>query len=202
VIDDLGSGALLDTQAFGLAHEPTVQESLQAGATLVAFSGDKLLGGPQAGILVGDRAWVDKMKSHPLARAVRADKLCLAGLHATLLHYARGEAVRQVPVWRMIAMSEAEIRARAETWAGELGGEVRPARSTIGGGSLPEETLPTWALALSADRPNELAAALRRTTPAVVARVEADQVLLDPRTVLPEQDAALVEAVRQVPRNW
>ena len=202
VIDDLGSGALLDTQAFGLAHEPTVQESLQAGATLVAFSGDKLLGGPQAGILVGDRTWVDKMKSHPLARAVRADKLCLAGLHATLLHYARGEAVRQVPVWRMIAMSETEIRARAETWGGELGGEVRPARSTIGGGSLPEETLPTWALALTADRPNELAAALRRTTPAVVARVEADQVLLDPRTVLPEQDAALVEAVRQVPRNW
>ena len=201
VIDDLGSGALLDTQVFGLAHEPTVQESLQAGATLVAFSGDKLLGGPQAGILVGDQAWIDKMKSHPLARALRADKLCMAGLHATLLHYARGEALRHVPVWRMIAMTETAIRTRAEEWAAELRGEVRPARSTIGGGSLPEETLPTWALALTADHPNELAAALRRATPPVVARVEADQVLLDPRTVLPEQDAALVEAVRQVLRK-
>ena len=199
VIDDLGSGALLETQAFGLAHEPMVQESIQAGASMVAFSGDKLLGGPQAGILAGDVELIGKLKTHPLARAVRADKLCLAGLHATLLHYARGEAVDRVPVWRMIAMSEAEIRARAEGWAAELRtGEVRLARSTVGGGSLPEETLPTWALAIAADHPNDLAAALRRSNPAVVARVEADQVLLDPRTVLSEQDAALIEAVRQV----
>jgi len=201
VIDDLGSGALLDTQSFGLAHEPMVQESLQAGASMVAFSGDKLLGGPQAGILAGDFELIDKLKTHPLARAVRADKLCLAGLHATLLHYARGEAVDRVPVWRMIAMSEAEIRARAEGWAAELRiGEVRLARSTVGGGSLPEETLPTWALAIAVDHPNDLAAALRRSNPAVVARVDADQVLLDPRTVLPEQDAALIEAVRRVLR--
>jgi len=199
VIDDLGSGALLETQAFGLAHEPMVQESIQAGASMVAFSGDKLLGGPQAGILAGDVELIGKLKTHPLARAVRADKLCLAGLHATLLHYARGEAVDRVPVWRMIAMSEVEIRARAEGWAAELRtGEVRLARSTVGGGSLPEETLPTWALAIAADHPNDLAAALRRANPAVVARVDADQVLLDPRTVLPEQDAALIEAVRQV----
>ena len=199
VIDDLGSGALLETQAFGLAHEPMVQESIQAGASMVAFSGDKLLGGPQAGILAGDVELIGKLKTHPLARAVRADKLCLAGLHATLLHYARGEAVDRVPVWRMIAMSEVEIRARAEGWAAELRtGEVRLARSTVGGGSLPEETLPTWALAITVDHPNDLAAALRRANPAVVARVDADQVLLDPRTVLPEQDAALIEAVRQV----
>ncbi|HKY84653.1 MAG TPA: L-seryl-tRNA(Sec) selenium transferase [Anaerolineales bacterium] len=199
VIDDLGSGALLETQAFGLAHEPMVQESIQAGASMVAFSGDKLLGGPQAGILAGDVELIGKLKTHPLARAVRADKLCLAGLHATLLHYARGEAVDRVPVWRMIAMSEVEIRARAEGWAAELRtGEVRLARSTVGGGSLPEETLPTWALAIAADHPNDLAAALRRANPAVVARVDADQVLLDPRTVLPEQDTALIEAVRQV----
>ena len=202
VVDDLGSGALLDTETFGLAHEPTVQESLQAGAALVAFSGDKLLGGPQAGILVGERSPIEKLKAHPLARAVRADKLCLAGLQATLWHYARGEAPVTIPVWRMIAMAESEVRGRAEAWAAELGvGQVRPARSTIGGGSLPQETLPTWTLALAVDHPNDLAAALRRATPAVVARVEADQVLLDPRTVLPEQDAALVEALRQVLRR-
>jgi L-seryl-tRNA(Ser) seleniumtransferase len=160
------------------------------------------LGGPQSGILVGDGVIIAKLKAHPLARAVRADKLCLAGLHATLLHYARGEATQQIPVWRMMAMGEAEIRRRADAWATELGsGQVRPARSTVGGGSLPEETLPTWALALSAARPNELAAALRRATPAVVARVEADQVLLDPRTVLPEQDEAVVDVVRETLRR-
>ena len=202
VVDDLGSGALLDTQPFGLAHEPMVQESLQAGAALVAFSGDKLLGGPQAGILVGDAELIGKLKTHPLARAVRPDKLCLAGLHATLLHYARGEAMGQIPVWRMIAIPEADIRSRAESWAAELHtGEVRPARSTVGGGSLPEETLPSWVVAIAADHPNEVSAALRRANPAVVARVDADQVLLDPRTVLPQQDATLVEAVRQLLRD-
>jgi len=200
VLDDLGSGALLDTRLFGLGHEPTVQESLQAGASLVAFSGDKLLGGPQAGIVVGEATLVERLRRHPLARAVRADKLCLAGLHATLLHYARGEAVERVPVWRMIAASADDLRRRAEGWAGALGrGEVRPSRSTIGGGSLPEETLPSWALALAAARPNEAAAALRRAAPPVIARVEDDRLVLDPRTVLPDQDEQLVEILRGLP---
>jgi L-seryl-tRNA(Ser) seleniumtransferase len=197
VVDDLGSGALLDTQAFGLGHEPTVQESVQAGAALVTFSGDKLLGGPQAGIVVGQRALVEELARHPLARAVRADKVALAGLHATLLHYARGEAVRQVPVWTMIALGEGDIRRRAEGWAADLGwGTVVPGRSTIGGGSLPEEALPTWVLALEADHVNQLSADLRQSTPPVIARVESDRVLLDPRTVLPEQDGALLTALR------
>ncbi|MBN1812589.1 MAG: L-seryl-tRNA(Sec) selenium transferase, partial [Anaerolineae bacterium] len=103
VMDDLGSGALLDTAAYGLAHEPTVQESVSADAAVVCFSGDKLLGGPQAGIIVGKAKFVEPLKSHPLTRALRVDKLCLAALQATLLHYVKGEATEQVPVWRMIA---------------------------------------------------------------------------------------------------
>ncbi len=197
VVDDLGSGALLDTQPFGLGHEPTVQESVQAGASLVTFSGDKLLGGPQAGIVVGEPSLIEKLRKHPLARAVRADKMALAGLHATLLHYARGEAVEQIPVWRMIAMAADDIRRRAEGWAAELGrGTAVAARSTVGGGSLPEETLPTWALAVESEHVSALAAQLRQATPAVIGRVESGRLLLDPRTVLPEQDAALLDALR------
>jgi L-seryl-tRNA(Ser) seleniumtransferase len=128
VPDDLGSGAQLQTEANGLAQEPTVQESHQAGAAFVAFSGDKLLGGPQSGILVGDGVIIAKLKAHPLARAVRADKLCLAGLHATLLHYARGEATQQIPVWRMMAMGEPRSGRRATpglTWNSAAARSVR-----------------------------------------------------------------------------
>src|SRR5258708_8618429 len=120
VLDDLGSGTLLDTALFGLAHEPTVPEALAAGAALVAFSGDKLLGGPQAGIVAGKRALVDKLKRHPLARAVRADKLCLAALGATLQRYLRDEATREIPVWRMIAAPLAALGERARRWAAGL----------------------------------------------------------------------------------
>ena len=198
VVDDLGSGALLDTAAFGLGHEPTVQESLQAGAALVCFSGDKLLGGPQAGLVVGARAAVDRLRRHPLARAVRPDKLCLAALAATLTHYLRDEAPRAIPVWRMIAAAPEALQARAQAWAEALGaGSLRPGHSTVGGGSLPEETLPTWLLALEGPRPNALAARLRQADPPVIARVEDDRLALDPRTVLPEQDPDLLAGLRQ-----
>ncbi len=193
VLDDLGSGALLDTAAFGLGHEPTVQESLQAGAALVAFSGDKLLGGPQAGILVGRKDLIDTLRRNPLARAVRPDKLCLAALRATLVHYLMDEAVRQVPVWQMIAAPESALRQRADRWAQSLAaGEVVPGRSTVGGGSLPEETMPTWLLAFALAHPNQLAAWLRRQSPPVVARVQADHLVLDPRTVFESQDIDLL----------
>jgi L-seryl-tRNA(Ser) seleniumtransferase len=196
LIDDLGSGALLDTTAFGLEHEPTVYESLSAGADLVCFSGDKLLGGPQAGIIVGRTDLVAKLKKHPLARAVRADKLCLAALSATLLHYLKDEALQEIPIWQMISASPSDLQKRAETWSNELGtGEVILSQSTVGGGSLPEETLPTHVLALMVRSPDRLLARLRQCQPAVIGRLEADKVLFDPRTVLENQDDELLAAI-------
>jgi len=198
LIHDLGSGALLDTSVFGLAHEPQVQESLAAGADLVLFSGDKLLGGPQAGIIVGRADLIERLRHHPLARAVRPGKLALAALDATLEHYRRGEALKRVPVWRMISQPLDAIRARAERWADAIPGDLVPAESTVGGGSLPGETLPTWAFSPRVDQPNDAAARLRQCDPPVIARVADDRLLLDPRTVLPEQDAALLDALKEL----
>jgi len=200
VVNDLGSGTLLDTSAFGLAAEPTVQQSVIVGASLTTFSGDKLLGGPQGGLIVGQKALVEQLRRHPLTRALRVDKTTLAGLQATLLHYLRGEAVEKVPVWRMIAMPLETIRARAEGWAAQLQAagipaSVRQARSTVGGGSLPGQTLPTVVLALEPASPDDLAARLRVQEPPVIARIEEDRLLLDPRTVLPEEDPLLLAAV-------
>jgi L-seryl-tRNA(Ser) seleniumtransferase len=121
VVDDLGSGALYDTARYGLVHEPTVQESLMAGVDVVCFSGDKLMGGPQAGIVIGKKALLDKIKKHPLARAVRADKACLAGVTATLLHYLKDEADREIPIIKMMALTPGQIKSRVEAWIRELG---------------------------------------------------------------------------------
>jgi L-seryl-tRNA(Ser) seleniumtransferase len=199
VLDDLGSGALLDTAQFGLGHEPTVQESLQIGSSLVAFSGDKLLGGPQAGILVGEKVFIDKLRRQPLARAVRPDKLCLAALSATLLHYLKGNAISEVPVWQMIAATEDSVQARAVAWRNHLGqGEPIPGRSTVGGGSLPEETLPTTLLTLEVKHPNAFAGRLRGVDPPIIARVDDDRVVLDPRTVLIDQEEDLINGVKRV----
>lgn len=198
LVDDLGSGSLLDTARFGLGHEPMVQESLAAGSDCVCFSGDKLLGGPQAGIILGRAELVTRLKKHPLARAIRADKLCLAALSATLLHYLKDEAEREVPVWRMIAIPPEEVYNRAEQWTAILGvGEVVPGESTVGGGSLPGETLPTYLLAFRMRNPNRFLTRLRQASPPIIARLENDLAIFDPRTVMPEQDAALLEAIRQ-----
>jgi L-seryl-tRNA(Ser) seleniumtransferase len=192
-LDDLGSGALLGSERYGLAHEPTVQESLKAGADLVCFSGDKLLGGPQAGIVLGKGELIEKIRKHPLARALRADKTCLAGLSATLLHYLRDEADREIPVWRMIAVTPEALKARARHWVKKLGrGEVVESESTVGGGSLPGESLPTWVLALEVKSPDKVLEKLRLQQPPVIARAEKGRLLFDPRTVLPEQDGALL----------
>lgn len=199
VLDDIGSGALLDTRAFGLGHEPMVQESLQSGAALVAFSGDKLLGGPQSGILVGSKAVIKRLKKHPLARAVRPDKLCLAALTATLIPYLTGKAVEEIPVWRMIAAQETVLEKRAKSWVDRLGqGEVRSGQSTVGGGSLPEETLPTWLVALNVGRPAALATKLRQGDPAIISRLENDLVVLDPRTVDPDDDERLLTRLSEL----
>ena len=217
LLDDLGSGTLIDTSSFGLPHEPTVQESVAAGADLVTFSGDKLLGGPQAGMIVGRADLVAELRRYPLTRALRVDKTTLAGIKANLLHYLKGEALTHIPIWRMIASSVDEIAERARRLLDALGApggrcDLVPGRSMIGGGSLPEESLPTMCIALpqgsaagseSADAganagANALARALRRGTPPVVARIQGDRVLLDLRTVLPGQEERLAAVVRDV----
>ena len=197
VVDDLGSGSLLDTERFGLAREPMVQESVAAGATITAFSGDKLLGGPQAGIIVGRSAEVARLRRHPLMRAIRPDKLTLAALGATLLHYVCDEAEREVPVWRMISTSADQLRSRAEVLATRLGGRTLETRSAVGGGSLPGQTQPSWAITFDVASPDQFAARLRHTSPPVVARIEDRHLLLDLRAVLPEQDGVLEIAIRE-----
>jgi L-seryl-tRNA(Ser) seleniumtransferase len=201
LLHDLGSGSLLETAAYGLAAEPRIQDSLRAGTDLLACSGDKLLGGPQAGLLLGRAELVDKAMKHPLARAVRADKLTLAALTATLDLYLT-QSVAELPIWSLLGASADAMAARATTWQRRLmerGIEVElvPAESTVGGGSLPGERLPTTALVIT-PRPGRAADLLRRLRehePPVIGRIEQDRVLLDPRTVLPDEDDALLDAV-------
>ncbi|MBI3914188.1 MAG: L-seryl-tRNA(Sec) selenium transferase, partial [Chloroflexi bacterium] len=202
VADDLGSGALLDTAAYGLAREPTPQESWQAGVALVSFSGDKLLGGPQAGIILGKKEEIERLKRFPLTRALRVDKVTLAGLHATLLHYLKNEAAQKIPVWMMIAASRDDIGKRAEQWAERLRARnfdcaVIDTQSTVGGGALPGETLPTRALALRVASPDKFAARLRENYPPIVARIEGDRIVFDPRTVSEKEEAALLDGVER-----
>jgi L-seryl-tRNA(Ser) seleniumtransferase len=199
VVDDLGSGALVDTEKYGLAHEPTVQESLAAGVDIVCFSGDKLLGGPQAGIIIGRKDLLDKVKKHPLARAVRADKTCLAGVTATLTHYLKDEAEREIPIVRMMSMTLEQVRGRAEAWRTEVGqGEVIKSESTVGGGSLPEESMSTFVLSLNVKSPDKFLKKLREANPPVIARVENDQIFFDPRTVHEKQDEKLLSILRSL----
>jgi L-seryl-tRNA(Ser) seleniumtransferase len=201
VVDDLGSGALLSTERFGLAHEPTPRERLAAGADVVTFSGDKLVGGPQAGLVVGRADLVGRMRRDPLARAMRPDKMTLAGVAATLGLYRAGLAETAIPVWLAIGRPVADLRARAKSIAAVLGthASVVDVRSTVGGGSLPGETLPSVAVAVRSGSPDRLLAALRRGSPAVIGRIEDDLAVFDLRTVEPGADdelrAALVAAL-------
>jgi L-seryl-tRNA(Ser) seleniumtransferase len=203
VLHDLGSGCLLETKDYGLAHEPTPQESVAVGADAVFFSGDKLLGGPQAGIIAGKKEAVEKMAKHPLARALRLDKLTLAALKATLVHYLKGD-VEQIPIWRMLALPPETLKRRASRWAQALGPRalVAESHSTIGGGSLPGETLPTWVVVIDCSgQPGgveSFSQRLRTGEPAVIGRIEGDRVLLDPRTVLRQEEAQLLNAVKAV----
>ena len=199
-LHDLGSGCLLETADFGLAHEPTAQESIAAGTDLVFFSGDKLLGGPQCGIIVGKAGHVRTVAAHPLVRALRLDKMTLAALEATLLHYVTGEATREIPVWRMIAAALPELNRRAKRWAKAVGeaATVTDASSTVGGGSLPGELLPSRALAIrgTGQMLETTARRLRQGARPVLARIEHDTLLLDPRTVAPADDDAVIDALR------
>ena len=184
VIDDLGSGQLIDLP--DLADEPTARSSVEAGATVVCFSGDKLLGGPQAGVIVGATEAVARVRRHPLARAVRIDKLSLAALEATLeLYHDPARAVREVPVLRAAAEPAAAVRERAERLAARLGGDVVATTARVGGGAVPLLEIESFACAL--DGGDQLAAALRSADPPVVARVQEGRVLLDCRTLTDEE---------------
>jgi L-seryl-tRNA(Ser) seleniumtransferase len=204
-MDDLGSGCLIDPRPFGLVSEPMPQASLRAGADLVFFSGDKLLGGPQAGIIAGSKDLIATLRRHPLARVLRLDKTSIAGLNATLLHYVKGEATREVPVWRMIAMPIEEMDQRASRWAHEIGSgsHVVDGVSMIGGGSLPGESLPTRLLSIPvSDRSaDDFARALRGNKTPVVGRIDHDELCFDPRTVDRRQDETLIDALQKVLRG-
>jgi L-seryl-tRNA(Ser) seleniumtransferase len=205
VVDDVGSGALIDFARFGLPGDPVVGESLKTGADLVLFSGDKLLGGPQAGVIVGRKELIQRIEKDPLMRAFRLDKMTLAALEATLRLYRHPDrALREVPTLRMLGMSQAEIRRRAESVAGQLRGipglrvEVRDDSAFVGGGSLPDLPLPTAVIAVALDGLSDavFAERLRAGRPAVMARVQDGRVLFDLRTVFEDQEAALVSAIR------
>ncbi len=203
VFDDLGSGCFLDTTEFGLDAEPMVQQSIASGAGLVFFSGDKLMGGPQAGIIVGKKQFIDKLKKHPLARGVRIDKIRLAGLVATLIHYLKGEAVDKIPVWRMISAPLEEIDRRARTWAQAIGdlAQVIDGETMVGGGSLPGGTLPTKLVMIGqkgATKVQTLSQRLRRQQIPVVGRISGNVLLLDPRSVLPEEDKTVLQALHNL----
>ncbi len=208
LIEDLGSGSLADTAPFGLAHEPTVTESLAQGVDVVCFSGDKLLGGPQAGIISGKSDVVAIIAAHPLARAVRADKTALAGVAATLRHYLREDYTREIPIWRMISANLGDLETRCMQWIERLqvnGCEVVQSQATVGGGSLPGETLESRAVAFSEEllvarglTLDSAAHRLRNGDPALVPHVEDGKLLVDARTVLPDQDDAVVAALKRM----
>lgn len=207
VFDDLGSGCFLDTSVFGLAPEPMVQKSIAFGVGLACFSGDKLVGGPQAGIIVGKKLFVDKLKKHPLARALRIDKTRLAALAATLLHYLKGEALQKVPIWRMVSMSLDDVEKRAKWWAQALDSvaTVVKGESMLGGGSLPGSTLPTMLVSLEgkgtkkgASLAHLLGQKLRQNAPPIIGYISGDILFLDPRSVLPEEDDIMFKALKDV----
>jgi L-seryl-tRNA(Ser) seleniumtransferase len=197
LVYDLGSGALLDSAAFGLEHEPTVQESLAGGADVVCFSGDKLMGGPQAGIIVGKKTLITAMLKHPLLRVVRLDKLSAMALEATVKLYLEGSAEQSVPVWQMMGLDADSIDERARLLVNRLNemgihASVRDGRSMVGGGSLPEQSLPTRLVAIKPGAEVDAAARrLRMGDPPLVGRIEQDEILLDLRTVMPGQDSLL-----------
>jgi L-seryl-tRNA(Ser) seleniumtransferase len=203
VIDDVGSGCLYDLRPFGLAEEPIVRDSIQAGADLVVFSGDKLLGGPQSGVIVGRADIVAELRSNPLARALRIDKLTLAALQATLEIHRAGRAFDEIPVLQQLAASVEVLRNRAASLVHQLQAQssspqaflLQPVDSASGGGALPDITVPSWAVAISTSNPDDVARQLRIGSPAVLPRVKDQSTLIDVRTVLPHDEEVLVRRI-------
>ena len=206
VVDDLGSGALLDTAAFGLLHEPMPNERLGLGADIVTFSGDKLVGGPQAGLLVGRADLVERLRRDPLARAMRPDKVILSAVAGTLGLYRAGAAPSEIPVWRQIATPKAELRERAEWivrmcaafFAPDASVELVELESPVGGGSLPGQTIPSWGVSVPFRSSTDAGAALRTGQPPILTRVVGDAVVFDLRTVPLGGDGEIVRRIGEV----
>jgi L-seryl-tRNA(Ser) seleniumtransferase len=211
VIDDIGSGALLDFGRFGFQGEPVARASIAAGADLVLFSGDKLLGGPQAGIIAGRKEWIQKIEKDPLMRALRLDKMSLAALETTLRLYLQEErALREVPVLRLLGTPLRELHLRAEVLAEQLRAIEGLASVTkaedvayVGGGSLPDQSMKSWVVEIEVKTisDTELARRLRLGTPAVLARLRGGKLVFDVRTIFAHQEAPLIEAVRKAVRG-
>lgn len=209
VYEDQGSGVILDLAPFGLPGEPTVASSIEAGVDLVSISGDKLLGGPQAGILAGKKPVIDRLKKHPLARALRLDKMTLAALEATLRLYLDPErALREIPTLRMLTHDPGEVAERARALADRIAAavgdafriSVAPDVSRAGGGALPMADIPTTVVALAPRTmsANDLEAALRLGEPTIVARIREDRVVLDPRTLDPHEEALVIARLAEI----
>jgi L-seryl-tRNA(Ser) seleniumtransferase len=192
--EDLGSGGVLDMKAIGVDNEPVAADSIRAGVDLISFSGDKLLGGPQAGIIAGKRLYVEKVRRNPLFRALRVDKLTIAVLEYVLRAYLRGDP-DTIPTWRMLRASETELKARAESFADRLGNGAKAIalKSVVGGGSAPEAYLPSWGVALDA----RLESLLRNADPPVISRIEEGKVILDFRTIFPDEEEVLLTTLRR-----
>ena len=192
VIDDIGSGALLDLSPYGLKSEPLLSECIDDGADLVLASGDKLIGGPQAGLIIGKSSLIDTIRKHPLTRALRPDKATIAGLAATLQHYALGEAIEKIPIWQMISMNESILQQRAQRFAEAWGSQAQviTGQSTVGGGSLPGQTLTTrlCAISLPQQKLELISKELRTADVPIISKIQDSMLQLDPRTVLIDQD--------------
>ncbi len=201
VVYDIGSGAFINTEEYGMEHEPTVPGAMEQGADIVCFSGDKLFGGPQAGIIIGTEKYISMLRSHQLLRAVRIDKMAAAALEEIVLIYLNKEAGQKIPVWQMASMTKFEIQQRAEVLVKELrthgvSAETLEGLSTIGGGSLPGQSLPTVLVAVSTDIPlNDFASRLRLGMPPVIGRIESGRYLIDLRTVFKHQEPALLQII-------
>jgi L-seryl-tRNA(Ser) seleniumtransferase len=205
LVEDIGSGCLVDLKPYGIADEPMAQDSIAAGVELVCFSADKLLGGPQAGVIAGSRRWLDPIRKNPLMRTYRVDKLVYGALEATLISYRTGQALREIPVLRLLSMPLRELTLRGNRFLRKLRSILPPGartvalagHSVVGGGSCPDVNLPTLLLALASDQrsASEIEARLRRQHPAIIARLEDDRVLIDLRTVFPAQERTLQEGI-------
>jgi L-seryl-tRNA(Ser) seleniumtransferase len=199
--EDLGSGCIVDLQSIGIRDEPMAPESIRAGVDIISFSGDKLLGGPQAGIIAGKRLYVETVRQNPLFRALRVDKLTISVLETVLRAYLQGRP-NDIPIWRMLHATGQELQTRAETFARRTGELARPVelKSLVGGGSAPEAYLPSWGVVLNINGLSdvELERRLRSSSPPVIVRIEESQVILDFRTIFESEEDELVQIVRRM----